>query len=219
MSVRWKNRLWSLKNKVLIFIEYLYWYKRIHRDPSSRVALGAKITGGENIHLGVKVRIFSNAILNCSESPFYFSDYPFFENKGSIIIGDRSSIRTFACLYTYGGIITIGKQCTINPFIVIYGHGGVTIGNDVHFGTHTVIVSSDHGFMDPDKPISEQPETRKGVVIEDGVWTGAGVFILDGVIVGKGSVIAAGAVVTNNIPPFSIAAGVPARVIKSRSVA
>jgi acetyltransferase-like isoleucine patch superfamily enzyme len=55
-------------------------------------------------------------------------------------------------------------------------------------------------------------------LIEDDCWLGSGVKVLDGVTIGKGSVIGAGSVVTKNIPPFSVAVGVPARVIKSRNI-
>ena len=60
------------------------------------------------------------------------------------------------------------------------------------------------------------PENDAPVVIEDDVWCGANVTILKGVTIGRGSVIAAGSVVTRSIPPYSIAGGVPARVIKKR---
>ncbi|MBA2748254.1 MAG: acyltransferase, partial [Tatlockia sp.] len=58
--------------------------------------------------------------------------------------------------------------------------------------------------------------TRQGVVIEDNCWLGYGVKVLDGVTIGEGSVIGAGAVVTKDIPPYSVAVGVPAKVVRSR---
>ena len=60
------------------------------------------------------------------------------------------------------------------------------------------------------------PENDQPVVVEDDVWIGAGVIVLKGVTIGSGSIVAAGAVVTKSIPPFSIAAGVPAKVIRQR---
>ena len=70
-------------------------------------------------------------------------------------------------------------------------------------------------FTDPDKPFIEQGITAEGIIIEDDVWLGSGVVVLDGVRIGRGSVIAAGAVVNKDVPPHVVAAGVPARVIKS----
>jgi acetyltransferase-like isoleucine patch superfamily enzyme len=67
-----------------------------------------------------------------------------------------------------------------------------------------------------DIPMKEQGVTQKGVVIEDDCWIAANSVILDGVRIGRGSVVAAGAVVSRDVPPFSIVAGVPARVIKNR---
>ncbi len=74
-----------------------------------------------------------------------------------------------------------------------------------------------HNFADTSQKIIDQGVTCKGIVIEDDCWLGFGVKVLDGVTIGKGSVIGAGAIVTKDIPPFSIAVGVPARVIKSRN--
>ena len=71
-------------------------------------------------------------------------------------------------------------------------------------------------FSDPEMLIHEQGMIGLGIKIEDDVWIGAGAIILDGVTIGRGSVIGAGAVVTKNIPPYSVAVGVPARVIKKR---
>lgn len=90
------------------------------------------------------------------------------------------------------------------------------IGNSVLIATQCVLISANHNFSDISKPIAEQGETREKIVIEDNVWLGASVKILAGVRIGEGSVIDAGAVVTKDIPPYSIAVGVPAKVIGYR---
>jgi acetyltransferase-like isoleucine patch superfamily enzyme len=212
LKIRW----WILRDRILKLMERQYWHGRIHAHTSSRVSIAARINGGENIWLGANVRIFRDAILNCTSSPFSFSGNPFIGEHGCIQIGEKTSIRSFACLYTYGGSITIGKECTVNPFVVIYGHGGVLIGDDVHIATHTVIISANHNFEQLDIPISSQEETKQGVHIGSDVWIGSGVRILDGVSIGKGSVIASGAVVSRDIPELAVAMGVPARVISRR---
>jgi acetyltransferase-like isoleucine patch superfamily enzyme len=64
----------------------------------------------------------------------------------------------------------------------------------------------------------EQPLTSRGdIVLEDDVWLGANVVVLDGVTIGRGAIVGAGAVVTQSIPPYAIAGGVPARVIRYRT--
>ncbi len=135
---------------------------------------------------------------------------------GSVSIGPGSQIHDYVMLMTYGGDIRVGARCTVNPFCVLYGHGGLTVGNDVRIAAHCVFIPANHQFDDVNKPIWQQAESRLGIVVEDDVWIGAGVRVMDGVRIGRGSVIGAGAVVTKSIPPGSVAAGVPARVIGQR---
>jgi len=112
--------------------------------------------------------------------------------------------------------ITIGKNCFLGEFNVVRGQGGVSIGDNVYTGPMVKVVAVNHIYDDPLRPIREQGITAKGIVIEDDVWLGAGVTVVDGVTIGQGSVIGAGAVVKDDIPPYSIAVGVPAKPIKNR---
>lgn len=112
--------------------------------------------------------------------------------------------------------IEIGDRTSIGPYVVIHGPGNITIGQDCLIAAHTGIYASNHQFADPDRKIRDQGLSRKGIVIEDDCWLGHKVSVLDGVTIGKGSVIGAGAVVTKDIPPYSIAVGVPAKVIGQR---
>ncbi len=98
----------------------------------------------------------------------------------------------------------------------IAGPGDIKIGKDCLIAAHSGIFANNHIYSDPTQLIMSQGVTRQGIVIEDDCWLGSGVKVLDGVTIGRGSVVGAGAVVTKNIPPFSIAVGVPARVIKRR---
>ena len=116
---------------------------------------------------------------------------------------------------------SIGNSSFINTgTLILAGGTGTTgtirIGNDVLIGPHVILVSGSHRYDLLDRPIRQQGEIYKPIIIEDDVWIGAHVVIMPGVTVGKGSVIGAGAVVSNDIPAYSIAVGVPARVIKSR---
>lgn len=92
----------------------------------------------------------------------------------------------------------------------------------VEIGAHSLvaqgsyITDSDHILDDPDSPIAGQGQRVKGpIIIEDNVWIGANCVVTSGVRIGRGSVVGAGSVVTHDVPPFSIATGVPA-VARSR---
>ena len=134
---------------------------------------------------------------------------------GRIEIGAYCDVMRGSLLWAYGGSIRVGDSTTINPYCVLYGHGGLTIGRGVRIASHVVIVPANHG-IEADRFIFKQPETRRGIVIEDDVWVGSGARILDGVTLAHGSVIGAGAVVARSTEPFGIYAGVPARKIGDR---
>lgn len=136
---------------------------------------------------------------------------------GRVAIGSGTALGAHTMLLAYGGEIVLGENCSVNPFCVLYGHGGLHIGNYVRIATHCVFVPANHVFDDPDKPIARQGLTTKGIRIGDDVWLGAGCRVLDGVAIGRGAVIAAGSVVTKDVPPMAIVAGVPARTIGSRA--
>lgn len=103
----------------------------------------------------------------------------------------------------------IGIDCEVN--------GPVTIGKDVMMGPEVVIYTSDHKYDRLDIPMMDQGYTeKKQVTIGDDVWIGRRAIIMPGVTVGTGSIIGAGAVVTKDVPPYSVVAGVPAKVVKHR---
>jgi len=110
--------------------------------------------------------------------------------------------------------IRIGRDGLISEYTVIRGQGGVTIGDRVYTSPMTQIIAVNHVFDDRDRPFVEQGITAEGIVIEDDVWLGSGAVITDGVRIGRGAVVAAGAVVTADVPPHTVVAGVPARVMR-----
>ncbi|WP_269469222.1 GAF domain-containing protein [Gloeobacter morelensis] len=112
--------------------------------------------------------------------------------------------------------IEVGEGTLVGPYSVLAGPGHLTIGNNCLIAAHAGIFANNHRFADPELTIREQGVSRQGIVIEDDCWLGHAVSVLDGVTIGRGSVIGAGAVVTQNIPPYSVAVGVPARVIRRR---
>ncbi len=112
--------------------------------------------------------------------------------------------------------LSIGKHCWINEYCHFNAYGGIRIGNNILMGHRTTIMSDDHVFDDPDKPILVQGRIGEEVVIEDDVFIGSNVFIGKGVRVGKGAVIGAGSVVLKNVEPYAIVVGNPARLVRYR---
>jgi len=135
-----------------------------------------------------------------------------------IELGDGVTVQNGTHLITQGGKgISIGACTSVNRFCVLYGTGGISIGRDCLIAPMCVIVAGSHRFDDPRVPINRQGRTAKGITIGNNCWLGSRVTVLDGVTIGDGCVIGAGAVVSCDIPPNSVAVGVPARVIKQRS--
>lgn len=143
-------------------------------------------------------------------------------SENGVQLGSNVTIAKYSSLVCSGVIankgigIKIGNSSAVGAQSFIGGQGGVEIGNDVIMGPGVRIFSENHNYSHPEIPIRKQGECRRGVKIGDNCWIGAGSTILDGVNIGPGCVIAAGSVVTKNIEANSIAAGIPAKVIKSR---
>jgi acetyltransferase-like isoleucine patch superfamily enzyme len=143
-------------------------------------------------------------------------------SRDGIHLGRNVTIGRFAVLTCTGVLahpgvgIRIGDRSAIGAGSFVGGQGGVSIGHDVIIGPGVRIFSENHNYELMDRPIRSQGETRRGVTIADDCWIGASVVIVDGVAIGTGCVIAAGAVVTRDVPPFCVAAGVPARTLRSR---
>jgi len=143
-------------------------------------------------------------------------------SREGVRLGNNVSIHRNTIIDCTGGIRNIGEGLEIGDNVgfsqncLIQVRGRVRIGNNVLFGPGVSLFSENHNFADLDSFINEQGETRRGVAVEDGAWIGGNAVILDGVTVGKGSVIAAGSVVSRDVPPYAVVAGVPARVVKFR---
>ena len=127
-------------------------------------------------------------------------------------LGDYSVIESFACINNAVGDVIIGDHTRIGLHNTIIGP--VTIGSHVNLAQGITVTALNHIFEDSDKRIDEQGVSTTPVTIEDDIWIGANAVILPGVTIGNHSVVAAGAVVTKNVPPHSLVAGVPAKIIK-----
>ena len=127
-------------------------------------------------------------------------------------LGNYSVIESFACINNAVGDVIIGDHTRIGLHNTIIGP--VDIGNHVNLAQGITVTALNHNFSDTNKRIDEQGVSTNPVIIEDDVWVGANAVILPGVTIGSHCVVAAGAVVTKNVPPHSLVAGVPAKVIK-----
>lgn len=133
------------------------------------------------------------------------------------ICGQRVNVEHGANFYTgweveIGDDSSLGVDCMV-PF-------DLKVGKDVMMGPYVVVIGENHQFDNCELPMRLQGTIKAAPVhIGDDVWIGARAIILPGVTIGKGAIIGAGAVVTKDIPPYAICAGVPAQVLKYRNAA
>jgi acetyltransferase-like isoleucine patch superfamily enzyme len=162
-----------------------------------------RLIGARNIQLGNRVRLYKDVYLSNRGNPIVL--------KGRVQVLQGAAIRSQG---GFGGGIEIGEKTLICRYVCIGGPGPIKVGRDCMIANNSSIHANNHNFGDISRPITQQGLTCKGITIEDNCWLGAGVRVLDGVTIGKGSVIGAGAVVTRSIPPYSVAVGVPAKVVR-----
>ncbi len=136
----------------------------------------------------------------------------------NIEIGDNVYVGHGAFLKGYfNNTMTIGSDSWIGQGAFLHAGGGIRIGSYVGIGPFVKIITLQH-VVDGDvsRPVITREQTYAPVVIEDDCDIGAGAVILPGVTIGRGSVIGAGSVVTKDVEPFSVVAGVPARLLRKR---
>lgn len=136
--------------------------------------------------------------------------------KGRILIATRCELSRGVVVRAWGGSVDLGTNVFLGEYAVIYGHGGVTVGDDTLISMHCRILSSNHKIPLRDYRIRSQGDDLLPTRIGRDVWLGAGAVVLGGVVVGDGCVVGAGSVVSRDLPPYSIAVGIPARVIRER---
>ncbi|MBD2607208.1 GAF domain-containing protein [Scytonema hofmannii FACHB-248] len=167
---------------------------------------GVEFLGSSCIEISDGVHIFKNVRLDAKgheNNKIYLGQGVALERGVEIGSLENSSIH-------------ISENTYIAPYVCIAGPGNIKIGKHCMIASHSGIYANNHNFADLNVLIREQGVTRKGIIIEDNCWLGHGVTVLDGVTIGQGSVIGAGSVVSKDIPAFSVAVGVPAKVIRDR---
>lgn len=127
-------------------------------------------------------------------------------------LGNDSTIEDFSTINNGVGDVFIGDRTRIGLGNVLIGP--VKVGNDVMFAQNVVLSGLNHSYEDLSLPISQQKVSTDPIVIEDEVWIGANATITAGVTVGKHSVVAGGSVVVKDVPPYSVVAGNPGRILK-----
>lgn len=129
----------------------------------------------------------------------------------NVYIGHRTILNGY-----YRGFIRIGSNVWIGQNSFLHGAGGIIIGNNVGIGPNTSILTSAHAEEGPSVPILFSRLDFAPVVLEDDCDIGLGSILLPGVTIGRGAQVGAGAVVTRDVEPYSVVAGVPARMIRLR---
>lgn len=162
------------------------------------------------IHLGDRVIISEGAVLDARHD----------DEDRVLVLGDDVMLSINVMISCKNGCVAIGADTGLSAHTIIHATNDcpVSIGRDVIVGPQSYIAGGGNYHFDrTDIPIREQGIRQDGgVTIEDDVWLGAKTTVLDGVTLGRGSIAAAGAVVTRTVPPGSICAGVPAKVIRQR---
>jgi acetyltransferase-like isoleucine patch superfamily enzyme len=133
----------------------------------------------------------------------------------NVMIGAYSIVRA-SMPANLGAGLRMGKGSSVDAYSFVGAAGQVSIGENVIMGQHVSFHAETHNHERTDIPIRHQSTRQLGIVIEDDCWIGSNATFLDGSYVEKGCVIGAGSVVRGRIPAYSVAVGVPARVVKSR---
>jgi acetyltransferase-like isoleucine patch superfamily enzyme len=184
----------------------------LHRLRLEALGAGSEIEAGvslqypNRIRIGSGARIGRNATLRANT-----------EQRPGITLGDGVWVQDSVIINANRGQVTLGARSWLGPFCLVYGNGGVSIGANVLVAAHTSINTVSHESTRCDIPINDQPVLTDPVVIEDDVWIGLNAVILQGVTIGRGAIVGAGAVVTKSVPAWSIAVGVPAKVVGRRN--
>ncbi len=228
MGGKWHRLQWGIKKSALRFLmsysglhglgRFCAWLASLMVGPYKDKKILANLTAKPYISPRAQIKCANLSIGRNAFLDDYVTIYSHEDGKG-IQIGDRVHIHRGTIVEVgAGGQVIIGEDthiqanCNLKAFL-----RDLRIGAHVQLAPQCALSPYEHGFEDATRPIRTQEIYSKGdIVLEDDVWLGVGAVVLDGVTIGQGAVIGAGAVVTRDIPPYAIAVGVPARVIRRR---
>lgn len=153
--------------------------------------------------------------------------FNFQNDKPAIRLGDKTCIRGELLVFPYGGKITLGRECYLGEGSRIWSDNSVEIGDHVLIAHHVTISDTNAHELDHQERAEgfrqllakghpkQRPNVESAAVkIGSNAWINFGVSILKGVTIGEGAIVAAGSVVTKDVPPFTVVAGNPAKVIR-----
>lgn len=170
-------------------------------------------------YLGVKLRGgYFKYKIEKAKGPLIFGTGVEITGYENIELGNLTCIAKNSSIYAHGGQVVIGNNLGMNMNACIGAADGgcIIIGNDVMIAQNVVIRASDHAFSNPTMPMCKQGHTGGKIVIGNDCWIAANAVITRNVTIGDHSIIAAGAVVTSDVEPYSIVAGVPAKLVRKR---
>lgn len=184
------------------------YYKSVLKNmgENTHIGIGVKITNPQYISLGNNVRICDGATLIA-------------RGEKGISIGDNTTIKENVLLdseHPIDGYIDIKNNVYVGTGSRLFGHVGLEIGEFCLLAQNITITPYSHKFADPNTVIIRQGGNREKVTIGRDCYLGMSVSVMYSGSIGDGSVIGAGSVVVKPIPPYSVAVGVPAKVIKER---
>jgi len=189
-----------------IFFRNLF-YPLLFKKVGKRVSFGKSVT----IRHPHKISIEDDVVID---------DYCVLDAKGlnnnGIYISKNVFVGRGSILSCKNGDIILEKNVNIGFNSEIFSGSKVVVGENTLIAAYVYIIGGGHDYSRVDIPISEQEKPSYGIKIEKNCWIGAGAEVFDNVTIGEDTIIGAGAVVSKDIPAFSIAAGIPARVAKSR---
>jgi GT2 family glycosyltransferase/acetyltransferase-like isoleucine patch superfamily enzyme len=169
--------------------------------------MGVVLRHPKKIFIGDNVVIDDHCVLDAKGA----------DNRG-IFIGDGVFLGRHTILNCKNGDIILEDNVNISSNCMIFSASEVRVGADNLMAAYSYLVGGTHRFDDPTIPVLHQKRSSQGIVVGSGGWLGAHVTVFDGVHIGKNVVIGAGSTVNKNIPDYTVAAGVPIKMIKKRQV-
>lgn len=160
----------------------------------------------------------SRSLGSCGEGVFFEKNVAFMRYPKQISIGNQVVVKEGAkmCPCNERAKVSVGNRTTVGYHTYIFASEHITIGDDCLIAPFVYLVDSDHG-IDRSTLINQQPNSTAPIVIKNDIWIATGAKILKGVTIHEGAIVAAGAVVTQDVPPYTIVGGLPAKVIGERT--
>lgn len=193
-----------------------YWICGVNISPRASISISARLKGnvkiGHGSSIGKGVSIVGN--VSIGQNSRIEKEV---EIAGNIKIGDSTLIGSYSILTTMpDGQVEIGNDVLVNSFSVLGASQRLRIEDHCIFAAFVQITDAMHGIDDVSVLIKHAETRSAPVTIEQNVWLGSAAMVMMGVTVGEGSVIGAKSLVTRNIPPNSVAFGIPAKVMRTR---